>query len=481
MRSRRSSTRSGGEPANDHEARLSDRRRQYESSRSSPNDCLRKRFLTRSQLSREVPTPEWESSIDPLGPAADPLPGGINPTAVNVLTPVFIRGSRTGRASAGLLNRLLSEEPLAWDLAGYSEDLALADIAVQKAYVSTYPHFVPAYADPWLKDSLDPVVTAERLKQFPSQEATDGVTTHFRAGPIRPLLVAPLDAVAGTGELTAATTVAGHHAVAIPSEEFEAGQLRVLPSLLVSNGIDPSVGLGPREVRDGAILAAGDFATGIDFHTAWADNFVSASWWRSPRLLQANGVALTESGLPQVLTIPLSSGRRHVFLQYFLSYAGARLSVALEGHSRELATRDDSFGHFRWLDAGITRGGPGVQLRITSRSGLNAIGQVLALGTDDEGDVERRRLALAELPQVTVLKDFAGVEARRIAIGGKRPSRVYYSALGNDFPLELEVRLRRHQGRCQLQLASAVSSAYGLRIDGRQPESSSPVTLAPFH
>jgi hypothetical protein len=178
----------------------------------------------------------------------------------------------------------------------------------------------------------------------------------------------------------------------IPAPQIGDARANWISGLALQLG-SPELVPSPSDVREGAYLEAGivtDHRT-ADFHTDWTDMMDSANWWLSTRLMARPNAALTD-GDGLTLSIPVPSGRRHVWIEYFASVLGGSLRVSGAVRATEIVTQSDSLGSFRWIDLGWEDGGR--ELRITSVRGFNAVGEVAMLTSAEVAFDEQRFQAL---------------------------------------------------------------------------------------
>lgn len=398
-----------------------------------------------------------------------PTIGGVNPNSVGTITPIFVRDTPTGALEASILDRLTDWQPNARTFGAALRAAQVNAVALQTRLDSTFPRFTNAYTDLWLLDAYRTRNIEDRLAQVDSVHPNrDGTTTTYEATPGDSTGFQTADAALalnGGLEDEIALGGIGVESIYIPANQLANPRAPWVAGLVQGIGAPPLVP-SPVDVRDHAYLPAGidtDHRTS-DFHVDWVDPMDSVNWWYSARLMSNAHAAITQ-GVGQTFSIPVPSGRRHVWLQYYASVFGDSLRFTGAVLSREIRTRTDSFGAFQWLDLGWTNGEG--NLLVTGVRGFNAIGDVYMLNPQEiKDDQERfnslRRIWFAEVkPNVSLDREF------ELDVPDGWHPEVVVGNPSNAPAFFAESRLRHDKSGCTLMIRDVQFRSISVSLDGR--------------
>lgn len=401
--------------------------------------------------------------------------GGMNPNSVETITPIFVRDTPTGILQASILNRLTDWTPQASAFDAVLRAARVNGIALQTQLGSTFPKFVYADRDEWLNDAYITANIKVRLDENADPAPSNVPATALYRARKRLSDAQTADAavaVSGSVEDEVALRATGMNGIFLPAELLDAQALLRVRGVIQNVGA-PDFIASPDDLKTGAYVAAGSYADAAttDFHTDWVDPMAASDWWFDVRLLVEPHAAITDKP-GAVMTIPIPKDRRHLWLEYYASEFGGRISVSGPVRATTISTRAASLGEYRWIDLGSTRSADGGYLTVTSLEGFNGVGNVAMLSANEERADATRLRSFARFGRVQVLPNatFAGETPITISSTGWHPS-IMLGSLSPGIRYKIQALARSVGHSCDILIGRATLSEFTVLLDGAAPAS----------
>lgn len=398
------------------------------------------------------------------------LPSGINPNAVETVTPIFVRNTPTGMLEASLLDRTTDWAPVANTLGDFMSVGRIGLIDVQKQLQSHYVGYVDSYADPWIVQAYRTEAILARLRATGMFYTENDNLAEFGGTGRNDMAMSSnyvlLDG--GVQEAAALESVSPHLASVDAATIDNVGSLAPAPSGFVKRLGAPNLLLDASDLRRGFAHPGGAAAGmgAVNFHSDWVDVLQSQDWWLSSRLLQEPHAAVTDSATA-MLAVPLPLDHVHVWVEYFASLLGGTVEIREGNTIRRVVTSDANLGEYRWLDLGWIDGRRVGAIQLKSRLGLNAIGRVIALPASALAKDNEAYEKVARLPEAIVQPDVSLPGTYHVRID-KSPAQAILSAPSSPLKIRARFRLVRGNGTCDVRISNVHLLDYQVKLDGRE-------------